>query len=1056
LLLFFLPKEENYSYSNRVVSELEGENLLENMKGFSPVGHGGPFSSSSNLSPLAPPFTVDPSFPRPTSNPLGHTNFHDPGYCDPHYTFSAMPSQHNWQSPTFTPNGFGNPNPSSISGHSSAPIHPPIVPPATANPSPIVSLTLGTKPIRPIGAPPASAYGQSSTNFFNRQSVSGHFHPQYPSSVQDNCNSLDLNECASAFPTTAPIGGFWNEMSSSEHWKGKDMNVSLPPSYASLEIATADGISAFEQPSNVWLGKSVELMAGKCHVRSKCTNLVDGKPLAASNENFRDASYSAYDKSRISMDPVSLQDMPYHPAPSPDFDVPYHQAPSPDFDVPCHREPSPDFMKESWSQLNPGSASYGRYFTGFSSGKSDPLRFYPASSNSSVDPVYESPLINDNSTTSINRNLSTNMSPIGRPRDVCAWKVAPAVYHPSNTGCIQASTDRSEVYGDTSSISDGVEENNRACVDPSVLKNIVSLQINPLITGDRLKKVFKAKCKVQGKDFDPPGTCVAAETEEIDSGECSSEVVEQFNPGVDSPCWKGASGSRYSLFGAAEPGHPYIPVNSDNVVPGTKKFFEEDGSSSFHKQSSPVLGLSSENIIQRSNSGKTDGGSNVEPSQNIKIGHHERNDVSKQHIDINLTEPLLGPFRTSAGCPLSSAHVQTVVNSIYSLSEWLLSYCSKDEESLKELDYMVIQKVVQNLDTLIRDDERSMPKSQFLQSSAKQTNVNKGTSIGRSQVTEVNRVQSRCYTQNACMGKKNLTASSVKEDSSPLLSFSSGDPDFEQDDMTKGIKKILEENFLDEVEPDDQNLLYKNLWLEAEAALCSIKYKARFARTKIEMVKVKQNQNQTVGEAIGVVKLPSAEVTVEVNGDDIEESRSKENEDSEVLNISLQDPEKLSAGHVNDVDTSVLARFEILKSRINNTIPANKEGQVHSSIKGDIHAGIEGTLSYPYKGGEEIVMKPQQPKIVNLGFAERRNPWPFIRDNLEVSNIVNLDHYSVDDSEDMPSSNLTISEQQELMEFGIMQSAPANMLVDRLSSGEGDSPSSDWEHVLKEATWPSS
>lgn len=32
-----------------------------------------------------------------------------------------------------------------------------------------------------------------------------------------------------------------------------------------------------------------------------------------------------------------------------------------------------------------------------------------------------------------------------------------------------------------------------------------------------------------------------------------------------------------------------------------------------------------------------------------------------------------------------------------------------------------------------------------------------------------------------------------------------------------------------------QVLLYRNLWLEAEAALCAINYKARFNRMKIEL-----------------------------------------------------------------------------------------------------------------------------------------------------------------------------------------------------------------------------
>jgi hypothetical protein len=49
--------------------------------------------------------------------------------------------------------------------------------------------------------------------------------------------------------------------------------------------------------------------------------------------------------------------------------------------------------------------------------------------------------------------------------------------------------------------------------------------------------------------------------------------------------------------------------------------------------------------------------------------------------------------------------------------------------------------------------------------------------------------------------------------------------------------KVLSENFDYEEEIQPQSLLYKNLWLEAEAELCSINYKARYNRMKIEMEK---------------------------------------------------------------------------------------------------------------------------------------------------------------------------------------------------------------------------
>lgn len=55
----------------------------------------------------------------------------------------------------------------------------------------------------------------------------------------------------------------------------------------------------------------------------------------------------------------------------------------------------------------------------------------------------------------------------------------------------------------------------------------------------------------------------------------------------------------------------------------------------------------------------------------------------------------------------------------------------------------------------------------------------------------------------------------------------------------QGIKKVLNENFLSDEGMQPQAVLFKNLWLEAEAKLCSLSYKSRFDRMKIEMEKHK-------------------------------------------------------------------------------------------------------------------------------------------------------------------------------------------------------------------------
>lgn len=54
----------------------------------------------------------------------------------------------------------------------------------------------------------------------------------------------------------------------------------------------------------------------------------------------------------------------------------------------------------------------------------------------------------------------------------------------------------------------------------------------------------------------------------------------------------------------------------------------------------------------------------------------------------------------------------------------------------------------------------------------------------------------------------------------------------------------MNENIQEQGE-DPQTLLFKNLWIEAEAALCSMKYELRLAQMKLEKCK----QHQATGES---------------------------------------------------------------------------------------------------------------------------------------------------------------------------------------------------------------
>lgn len=52
-------------------------------------------------------------------------------------------------------------------------------------------------------------------------------------------------------------------------------------------------------------------------------------------------------------------------------------------------------------------------------------------------------------------------------------------------------------------------------------------------------------------------------------------------------------------------------------------------------------------------------------------------------------------------------------------------------------------------------------------------------------------------------------------------------------------------------EDDPQTLLYKKLWIEAEAALCSMKYELRLAQMKIKLEKCEQHL--ATGESLRII-----------------------------------------------------------------------------------------------------------------------------------------------------------------------------------------------------------
>ncbi|CAE6075611.1 unnamed protein product [Arabidopsis arenosa] len=178
--------------------------------------------------------------------------------------------------------------------------------------------------------------------------------------------------------------------------------------------------------------------------------------------------------------------------------------------------------------------------------------------------------------------------------------------------------------------------------------------------------------------------------------------------------------------------------------------------------------------------------------------------------------------------PTSSPRVSSVVNAMHNLSEVLVYECFNNGSWLKLEQLENLDKVVDNLTKCL-----------------KKITDNKSTAGEASLPTQA--------MHEAAKGvAKDFQGFSVK----PLDSFGVKEP-VDKNEMTQSIKSILASNFPDGEENHPQTLLYKNLWLETEAALCSTTCMARYHRIKNEIDNLKLNNKEISADAATFMQEPS-------------------------------------------------------------------------------------------------------------------------------------------------------------------------------------------------------
>lgn len=495
----------------------------------------------------------------------------------------------------------------------------------------------------------------------------------------------------------------------------------------------------------------------------------------------------------------------------------------------------------------------------------------------------------------------------------------------------------------------------------------------PMQSKDNFPREFKARIGSQLPDINfSSGFSTSYDSNQVvySAFDSSGFVDHRNHPSVDSPCWKGAPSSLFSAsdvgskdslkknldqcYGFDQREHQNVRSlydssralcnkggegsnnddnscgrNSGHSLEGTinaSSVYREQNLSDGAKAFVGTLTMMSSEGIQISNQPNFQNESsqtrNSESSFDVKFLDTRHlnveedagltlNDVSEGgSVAVCAAEKVLAsPSSQEAGyecakpLPDTKFDVQTMIKAAHNLSELLLSHLSHDAScALEEKNMEVIKSIINNLNACMGyniDQGTNEPELKNC--------VRDMSAIIEESHSVVDKTSDRPSTTNETFDYqpnfKHMGEGKTKE-SVVFLPVRGGEGIKRNDDMTKAIKKILEENFHCNEEVSSQALLFKSLWLEAEANLCSIGYKARFDQMKSEMGKIEANTLKELMSNIRSMPDPNTDskLTPKTHGE-ISLSPALKNS----FNSSTTE-------NANDVEASIMAKCKILKS----------------------------------------------------------------------------------------------------------------------------------------------
>ncbi|XP_057457372.1 uncharacterized protein LOC130748206 isoform X3 [Lotus japonicus] len=281
-------------------------------------------------------------------------------------------------------------------------------------------------------------------------------------------------------------------------------------------------------------------------------------------------------------------------------------------------------------------------------------------------------------------------------------------------------------------------------------------------------------------------------------------------------------------------------------------------------------------------------------------------------------------------------NVQLLVDTLQNMSELLLYHCSYDGCELKERDCNILKKVIGNLSTCAlknAEEITTAPECLFHQPENSRCTggpceLQQNTSFKRPQLTKIEQEISEIKLENQFEEANQHFSSERPHWKLPVCMSPRFDAETTKaDSMTKDLKRILSENFHDE-EEDSQTDLYKNLWLEAEAALCSVSYRARYNQMKIEMEKRSYNQRDMEEQSKAEV-IPS--------------SSKSQSSATEVHNYPNPGSPAQDLPVLHDTNPKELSPLKISKDMNKDTTPLTPDGTGSEDLISFIQNYISGT-----------------------------------------------------------------------------------------------------------------